>query len=360
MARMDEIGPPHAAQPVGMNETAVTQDSPPSSAGANGGHGEEQTLARERGAEVQEPFDSWGRPRGHAEYGVDPAAAKNKSVEGAAQGGGDDPFAGRLQHGWQAITSRSSGETFFWHEGRDETRWEPPLKTDDAAEYAAAAAVAAEADQATEEVVQTEEASSAASPKASGCVEDEHELPPGWSAEVSRKTGEVFYHNSNTGETQWEVPGIELPEDWVAVSSRTTGETFYYNEKSGDTTWEKPKIERAVNKLKAVLALSGGLNAASASAASAGAVPSSGLPLSSSMKAVDSPAAPSPSQRQRWLSPPRDPVRDEQRRQRREAREKRMAERQRKADAAGEPQQKRPGTPERVERDDLKGKHAVL
>ena len=80
MARMDEIGPPHAAQPVGMNETAVTQDSPPSSAGANGGHGEEQTLARERGAEVQEPFDSWGRPRGHTEYGVDPAAAKNKST----------------------------------------------------------------------------------------------------------------------------------------------------------------------------------------------------------------------------------------------------------------------------------------
>ena len=39
-------------------------------------------------------------------------------------------------------------------------------------------------------------------------AEPEHELPPGWTVEKSRSTGEMYYHNTETGESSWGKPKL--------------------------------------------------------------------------------------------------------------------------------------------------------
>ncbi len=68
-------------------------------------------------------------------------------------------------------------------------------------------------------------------------------LPPGWAQEVSRSTGETYYRNDETGETQWEPPVANvapLPAGWTAVESSDTGQTYYVCSHTGELTFDRP------------------------------------------------------------------------------------------------------------------------
>eukprot|EP01047_Picozoa_sp_COSAG01_P023225 COSAG01_NODE_1400_length_10454_cov_11.412747_2_plen_291_part_00 len=69
------------------------------------------------------------------------------------------------------------------------------------------------------------------------------ELPPGWSSAVSRSTGETYFVNGHTGESQYEIPteaAERLPPGWEARVSRTTGDTYYVHLASNESTYHRP------------------------------------------------------------------------------------------------------------------------
>ena len=66
----------------------------------------------------------------------------------------------------------------------------------------------------------------------------------GWVAQVDEASGETFYLNSQTGETQWEPPPTGptggQATGWVAQVDEASGETFYVNSQTGEAQWEPP------------------------------------------------------------------------------------------------------------------------
>jgi hypothetical protein len=70
-------------------------------------------------------------------------------------------------------------------------------------------------------------------------------LPDGWETAVSHDTGEIYYVNTSTGESQFTFPeeqqaAEELPPGWESMSSRTTGGKYYLNTKTGETQFDPP------------------------------------------------------------------------------------------------------------------------
>ena len=103
-------------------------------------------------------------------------------------------------------------------------------------------------------------------------------LPAGWSTQVSKSTGNVYFVNTYTNETTYDRPtepavpemkmydelepdqaAIEplqeqtahssaqeaqseaaLPLGWESVTSRSTGQTYYHNLSTGETTYDLP------------------------------------------------------------------------------------------------------------------------
>ena len=86
---------------------------------------------------------------------------------------------------------------------------------------------------------------------------EKRELPPGWETAVSNETGEVYYVNQRTGESQFTFPEEELdeagdlPAGWEQIVSRTTGVVTYLNTLSGEQVDARP-TEPAVGEDGAV------------------------------------------------------------------------------------------------------------
>lgn len=69
-------------------------------------------------------------------------------------------------------------------------------------------------------------------------------LPAGWVSEIDQQSGQTFYYNEQTGQSQWEPPqgaGGGLPAGWVSEVDQQSGQTFYYNEQTGQSQWEYPQ-----------------------------------------------------------------------------------------------------------------------
>ena len=87
-----------------------------------------------------------------------------------------------------------------------------------------------------------------------------------WQAVVDPSSGDTYYYNSRTGQTQWESPFVSsapaptssqtaptssqtVPtssqkgssDDWQAVVDKSSGDTYYYNKSTGKTQWEVPQ-----------------------------------------------------------------------------------------------------------------------
>ena len=64
----------------------------------------------------------------------------------------------------------------------------------------------------------------------------------GFEAHTDPETGRTFYHNDQTGVSQWHSPEIQkgLPAGYEAHTDASTGQTFYVNVVQGTTSWERP------------------------------------------------------------------------------------------------------------------------
>jgi hypothetical protein len=108
---------------------------------------------------------------------------------------------------------------------------------------------------------------------------DAPSLAPGWSRVVDPSTGQLYYYNSITEETSWELPFkmeppvdeairdggddkpdtndteqmqsengltsdlISLPNGWTESVDPSSGQTFFYNSITQETSWERPAFE---------------------------------------------------------------------------------------------------------------------
>ena len=72
-----------------------------------------------------------------------------------------------------------------------------------------------------------------------------------WSKELDHKSGDYFYHNTMTGETQWDEPSdwqtSSIAEDhkdgvWEEILDEVSGDTYFYNKSTGETQWEAPGL----------------------------------------------------------------------------------------------------------------------
>eukprot|EP01051_Picozoa_sp_SAG22_P016354 SAG22_NODE_2294_length_2748_cov_1.243488_2_plen_357_part_00 len=67
--------------------------------------------------------------------------------------------------------------------------------------------------------------------------------PAGWATKQSRSTGETYYVNTVTGESQFEPPdGPAVPSGWSLQRSRSTREVYYVNDATGESQFEPPPL----------------------------------------------------------------------------------------------------------------------
>eukprot|EP01047_Picozoa_sp_COSAG01_P030756 COSAG01_NODE_2156_length_8253_cov_15.131280_2_plen_768_part_00 len=72
------------------------------------------------------------------------------------------------------------------------------------------------------------------------------DLPAGWERALSRSDGALYYVNTVTGASQFELPTEDsLPLGWEAAVSTSTGETYYVNTETGDSTYDRPTTAAA-------------------------------------------------------------------------------------------------------------------
>ena len=67
--------------------------------------------------------------------------------------------------------------------------------------------------------------------------------------QIDQQTGQAYYYNERTGESQWEAPygmgggashGGASQDGWVTQIDQESGQMFYYNEHTGASQWEPP------------------------------------------------------------------------------------------------------------------------
>jgi hypothetical protein len=99
----------------------------------------------------------------------------------------------------------------------------------------------------------------AAVPAAAPAPAPEPSLPHGWTAVIDPGSQKPFYHNSSTGESTWDKPtptaapqpaplplpvppaavsASAVPAPWTAVEDPTTKQVFYHNSATGESRWQ--------------------------------------------------------------------------------------------------------------------------
>ena len=80
-------------------------------------------------------------------------------------------------------------------------------------------------------------------------------LPSDWQQHLDPASGRVFYRNSQTGITQWELPAEpvqarevrsvagELPQGWTTMRTED-GRKYFANTLTGKTQWEPPTCDK--------------------------------------------------------------------------------------------------------------------
>lgn len=78
-------------------------------------------------------------------------------------------------------------------------------------------------------------------------------LPAGWITDIDPASGTTYYINERTGEAQWEPPLQQvgraqqddaldgLPAGWTTAVDPGSGNVYYTNEQTGESQWEPPQ-----------------------------------------------------------------------------------------------------------------------
>nr|XP_056719309.1 rho GTPase-activating protein 27 [Euleptes europaea] len=106
------------------------------------------------------------------------------------------------------------------------------------------------------------ELSAAAAPSADGTLQPCLGSPsPNWETHTDTESGQVFYYNPVTGETTWDYPldgsvdgaspthscsssltySPAAPTEWDQYVDQVSGQVFFYNTATGETSWDVPR-----------------------------------------------------------------------------------------------------------------------
>lgn len=101
-------------------------------------------------------------------------------------------------------------------------------------------------------VEQTKVASGSNTCRATITAAVDQALPSGWQECTSRSTGDVYYLNLVTGDTQWEPPASSssepLPQGWERCQSNDTGDIYYLNRLTGEIQFDSPSSSTLVDE----------------------------------------------------------------------------------------------------------------
>ena len=172
---------------------------------------------------------------------------------GASKGGN----MSELAPGWQAIKDDESGDYYYYNSASGDTTWDMPKRRKSLAK------------------TPNRDAKTPRGFRGKSADFDidgaKQNLPGDWEAIVEDESGDTFYYNPKTGETQWDKPvrrdddgqksvparsaktprGFRansgftaddgIPEPWEAVVEVESGDTYYYNKKTQEVTWDLPQ-----------------------------------------------------------------------------------------------------------------------
>ena len=114
-----------------------------------------------------------------------------------------------LPQGWEAHTSRSTGEVYYYNTITEETTYDRP--TEPAGSADPNLATESYDDGFDELAALLEPDEQAAGSDEEAPLQDDT-LPQGWEAHTSRSTGEVYYYNTITEETTYDRPTEPVAE----------------------------------------------------------------------------------------------------------------------------------------------------
>ncbi|XP_034990887.2 rho GTPase-activating protein 27 isoform X3 [Zootoca vivipara] len=91
--------------------------------------------------------------------------------------------------------------------------------------------------------------------------------PASWETHTDAESGRLFYYNSATGQTTWELPidgpacggspppscspllalSPATPAEWDQYVDEASGQVFFYNTSTGETSWDAPQRDETLN-----------------------------------------------------------------------------------------------------------------
>jgi hypothetical protein len=178
-----------------------------------------------------------------------------------------------LSDDWVESTDPASGNKYYFNIVTEEVSWEIPesrsksSETNEESDAVSQENVEPEAE-ITDDAIGNDDEINVAQPE---------DLPDGWEKVEDSSSGQIYYYNADSGETNWERPTVEkderveesveddgnfdadakneaedtddskskdaLPLGWEELEDASTGEIYYYNAESGETSWESPTAE---------------------------------------------------------------------------------------------------------------------
>ena len=128
---------------------------------------------------------------------------------------------------WVETTDPTSGKTYYFNSKTNETSWTKPNSS-----------------------TVVEESATTAQHNVDGDND--------WSETIDPSSGKTYYYNNKTGETSWEKPSSNTSNDtdnttsatahneasqdssWVEATDPASGNIYYYNSETGETSWDRP------------------------------------------------------------------------------------------------------------------------
>eukprot|EP00943_MAST-04B_sp_MAST-4B-sp1_P002502 g2502.t1 len=192
---------------------------------------------------------------------IKPPARSAKTPRGFRAGHVFDDDDDDLPPGWVSIKDKESGDYYYYNAAANVTQWDKPVVKPPPRKI-----------QPPPRTAKTPKGfRQGAFQKSYKDLKKKSVLPPGW--EECNDDGDIYFYNSETGESQWDMPKLvqaparneqskrgfrsrgnefsksfrdlkktqQLAPGWEAIVEAESGDTYYFNKDTGETTWDEPK-----------------------------------------------------------------------------------------------------------------------